>query len=51
MVVSPNSSKVILLFGKYKGSVKQEGFSGQILFIPKPNFPYVQEILKAKRSK
>lgn len=26
MVVSPNSSKVILLFGKYKGSVKQEGF-------------------------
>jgi regulator of protease activity HflC (stomatin/prohibitin superfamily) len=26
MVVSPNSSKVILLFGKYQGSVKQEGF-------------------------
>lgn len=26
MVVSPNSSKVILLFGKYKGSVKEEGF-------------------------
>ncbi|MES2330050.1 MAG: SPFH domain-containing protein [Bacteroidota bacterium] len=26
MVVSPNSSKVILLFGKYKESVKQEGF-------------------------
>jgi regulator of protease activity HflC (stomatin/prohibitin superfamily) len=26
MVVSPNSSKVILLFGKYRGTVKQEGF-------------------------
>ena len=26
MVVSPNSSKVFLLFGEYKGSVKQSGF-------------------------
>lgn len=26
MVVSPNSSKVLLLFGDYKGSVKQSGF-------------------------
>src|SRR6187551_1772898 len=26
VVVSPNSSKVLLLFGEYKGSVKQSGF-------------------------
>jgi regulator of protease activity HflC (stomatin/prohibitin superfamily) len=26
IVVSPNSSKVLLLFGEYKGSVKQSGF-------------------------
>lgn len=26
MVVSPNSSQVLLLFGEYKGSVKQSGF-------------------------
>ena len=26
MIISPNSSKVLLLFGDYKGSVKQSGF-------------------------
>jgi regulator of protease activity HflC (stomatin/prohibitin superfamily) len=43
MVVSPNSSKVILLFGKYKGSIKEEG-----LFWTNPLYTKTKLSLRAR---
>ncbi len=37
-IVNPNSSKVLVLFGAYKGTVKDNGFFGRTLFIPDKEF-------------
>jgi len=35
--VNPNDAKVMILFGKYAGTVRQNGFSGPIRFSPRKN--------------
>ena len=49
IVIGPNSSKVLLLFGDYKGSIKQSGLFWVNPFTIKRVCLYVQETLKAKK--
>ena len=37
-IVNPNGSKVLVLFGAYKGTVRENGFSGLILSFPDREF-------------
>ena len=49
MIVNPNESKVLVLFGDYMGTVKANGFFWVNPFISKEKFRYAPETLIRKK--
>ena len=46
LVLEPNKAAVMIFFGKYAGSVREDGFFGSIRFIKNPGSHYAHTILR-----